>query len=557
MRSQISRYRLRCLTQAASVAILAGITAGCSSDFTRFDRDLYAALPRSANQPATAQNNPYPGVDPTTTASIGPGVPKPLTDVRVPRVAPDHSGYQSQEASNPYPASNPYQAQNSYNTPDASRSGVIRQSLPAPGLATRSGPGVDPVNTASVPPAVPAVAAPVVAASQVKPAGDVAGWTSTGGTAVTMRSGETLYNLSKRYGVPVNEIVRANNLRSAGEVQAGQQIIIPTYVYSSNAPVSAPDNDPNTRAARASIGLRGEADPSRVPAPTRSPYQTAALNDTTGQDGNNQQTPRYQPRPRVKDESDQTVPDYSIVTGSVARPGTVPLDGVYTVQSGDTLSKIASMSGVSTKSLMDANGLVSSSIRVGQTLRIPDGKGGEFVGPMLAPTSVKGPEPKLAETAKTASNASPSSYTKPSVDSTVTNSVDTKAPEATGIDKLRWPVRGRVVSGFGDKRGGGTNYGIDISVPEGTTVHAAENGVVIYSGNELEEFGNLVLVRHAGGYVTAYAHNKINQVAKGAEVARGQVIALSGRTGKVTAPVLHFEVRKDSKPVDPVKYLGG
>ena len=151
----------------------------------------------------------------------------------------------------------------------------------------------------------------------------------------------------------------------------------------------------------------------------------------------------------------------------------------------------------------------------------------------------------------------PKQYTAPTVDKTVTSSVDTKAPASTGIEVLRWPVSGKVVSAFGSDKNGQPNDGIDISVPEGTAVKAAENGVVIYSGSDLENFGNLVLIRHEGGLVTAYAHNKSNSVAKNAQVTRGQVIAISGRTGSASAPILHFEVRKDSKPVNPIKYLGG
>lgn len=547
MRSPISRYRLRCLTQAATIALLAGVGAGCSSDFTRFDRDLYSALPRSANQQANPQN-PYPGVDPTTTASVNgnaSGVPTPLGDVSMPRSISDDGAYQPASVQNPYPSGpgirRPLEQQAAQRSPYqpavANRSGVVRQSLPDPAMQQSSpAPRVDPVSTGSV-------ANPVTPA----PATNVAGWSATGGTAITLRSGETLYNLSKRYGVPVNAIVKANNLRSADSVQAGQRIVIPTYVYSQSAPVSAPDNDPKTRASRASRGLQGQADPSRVTVPTKRPVQTAALNQPVVNESNDSLAPRYKPKPRVKDETEQTVPDYSIVTGSVSKPGSVPLDGVYTVKSGDSLSKIAGMTGVSTKALMDANGLDNSVIRVGQTLRIPGS--GETVGPR--------PATNKASPAQTVRSGEPRKYVKPTVDQTVTSSTDTKAPATTGISSLRWPVRGRIVSGFGATRNGAKNDGIDISVPVGTNVHAAENGVVIYSGNELEEFGNLVLVRHADGYVTAYAHNSSNDVSKGETVKRGQVIAKSGKTGKTDTPVLHFEVRKNSKPVNPVNYLGG
>jgi murein DD-endopeptidase MepM/ murein hydrolase activator NlpD len=128
---------------------------------------------------------------------------------------------------------------------------------------------------------------------------------------------------------------------------------------------------------------------------------------------------------------------------------------------------------------------------------------------------------------------------------------------STGAPQFRWPVRGRVISGFGPIPNGQQNDGINLAVPEGTQVRAAEDGVVAYSGNELKGYGNLVLVRHSDGYVTAYAHASELMVKRGDNVKRGQVIAKSGATGSVNAPQLHFEIRKGSSPVDPTKYLPG
>ncbi|MGJ3264263.1 MAG: peptidoglycan DD-metalloendopeptidase family protein [Salinarimonas sp.] len=121
---------------------------------------------------------------------------------------------------------------------------------------------------------------------------------------------------------------------------------------------------------------------------------------------------------------------------------------------------------------------------------------------------------------------------------------------ATGLD-FRWPARGRVIAGFGTAG----NEGINIAVPEGTPVRAAESGTVAYSGEELRGYGKLVLVRHDDGYVSAYAHNSELLVNRGDAVRRGQVIAHSGRTGNVTSPQLHFEIRQGADPVDPMPYL--
>ena len=128
----------------------------------------------------------------------------------------------------------------------------------------------------------------------------------------------------------------------------------------------------------------------------------------------------------------------------------------------------------------------------------------------------------------------------------------TKAEEAGEKADFRWPARGRVIAGFS---GRGGNEGINIAVPEGTPVKAAESGTVAYAGSELKGYGNLVLIRHANGYVSAYAHNGELKVKRGDTVKRGQVVASSGQTGNVSSPQLHFELRKGSAPVDPTPYL--
>lgn len=129
------------------------------------------------------------------------------------------------------------------------------------------------------------------------------------------------------------------------------------------------------------------------------------------------------------------------------------------------------------------------------------------------------------------------------------------APNSSGITQMRWPVQGRVIKNFGDKVGSRRNDGLNISVPRGTPVKAAENGVVIYAGEGLKEFGKTVLVKHDNGLVTVYGYADDIKVQRGATVKRGQEIATAGMTGEADAPMLHFEVRKDSSPVNPMTYL--
>lgn len=165
---------------------------------------------------------------------------------------------------------------------------------------------------------------------------------------------------------------------------------------------------------------------------------------------------------------------------------------------------------------------------------------------------VEEPAPKPEKFSKTSETADAGK-----TDKTPTSSIPSKQEEkeaaADSRPEFRWPARGRIIQGFSS----GGNDGINISVPEGTQVKAAENGVVAYAGNELKGYGNLVLIRHPNGFVSAYAHNGQLDVKRGDQVKRGQTIARSGQSGNVGSPQLHFELRKGSTPVDPTNYLAG
>ena len=118
-----------------------------------------------------------------------------------------------------------------------------------------------------------------------------------------------------------------------------------------------------------------------------------------------------------------------------------------------------------------------------------------------------------------------------------------------------WPLRGRLISNFGAKAKGLHNDGINIAAPLGAPVRAAKEGVVAYAGNELRGFGNLLLIKHANGWVTAYAHAGKVLVKRGDKVGKGQIVARVGKTGAVTRPQLHFEMRRGKRPVNPKRYL--
>lgn len=130
------------------------------------------------------------------------------------------------------------------------------------------------------------------------------------------------------------------------------------------------------------------------------------------------------------------------------------------------------------------------------------------------------------------------------------------APADQGSGEFGWPLRGRLISGYGLKPDGQKNEGLNIAAPMGTSVFASKAGTVAYAGNELRGFGSMVLVRHTGGMFSVYAHLDQISVSKGDSVAKGQVVGTVGQSGGMTEPQLHFEIRQNSTPQDPMRYLG-
>ena len=140
----------------------------------------------------------------------------------------------------------------------------------------------------------------------------------------------------------------------------------------------------------------------------------------------------------------------------------------------------------------------------------------------------------------------------PKIRNQVTALKGSKLPPVRRGSRFIWPLNGKLISSFGAKGNGLHNDGINIVAPMGTAVRAAGSGVVAYAGNELRGFGNLLLIKHGKGWVTAYAHNKTLIVRRGEKVRRGQVIAHVGNSGNVSRPQLHFEIRRGNKAVDPI-----
>ena len=162
-----------------------------------------------------------------------------------------------------------------------------------------------------------------------------------------------------------------------------------------------------------------------------------------------------------------------------------------------------------------------------------------------APAAIQQATPKPAPVAEPAPTQTASAAPAPAPNPTLAPAATRTAPQ------FIWPVHGAVLVPFGSIAKGQHNDGVNISVPKDTPVVAAADGDVAYAGNELRGFGNLLLIKHAGGWVTAYAHNDKLLVRRGDHVRRGQKIALSGDSGGVGAPQLHFELRQGVKPIDP------
>lgn len=249
--------------------------------------------------------------------------------------------------------------------------------------------------------------------------------------------------------------------------------------------------------------------------------------------------------------------------GSAAGPNAVP---IYVVKEKDTVESLSRRYGVSSQTIIDRNKLQQPyKLKAGQALEMP---GARFVpdavdGPTETaaanpntPSSVKreglAPPPGQGEAPR---SAAPSDRPVP-LTPAATQSVTVPAtPPPPPPPRFAWPIKGKILAGYGTAAGGQKNDGIDIQADKGSAVKAADGGTVVYVGNEVERYGNLVLVQHPGGYITAYGNNESVQVKKGDTVKKGQDIAKAGDSGGAASPRLHFEVRRSGKTIDPATVL--
>lgn len=342
--------------------------------------------------------------------------------------------------------------------------------------------------------------------------------------------GDTVSEIAQTYGVDVSTLVRQNNIAEPYTIYVGQTLVLPGTVE----PVSL-----------ASAPIVAEPLPATPSGTITSEELPPPMNPTAT-------VPDVEPSASDAPTTTVVAPTPSGSTAGLEAPP-VLLPGVPTSTSASTSTSEPPPAKPGSNEPFDASEIANDT-----TAPTAPNDG---AAPSPSTASVPPPEP----TAPAATPSVPVEPVPPPVETTedVPTGTQTAAvdpmliePEARDDQTFLWPVTGKVVSEFGPLSDGLHNDGINIAAPRGTPVRAAENGVVVYAGNELRGFGNMLLIRHADGFVTAYAHNESLLVERGDTVERGQIIARVGSSGNVDSPQLHFEIRVGTDAVDPREYLG-
>ena len=362
------------------------------------------------------------------------------------------------------------------------------------------------------------------------------------GGAITVQKGDSAYSLSRRYNVPLRDLIEANRLAPPYRLDVGQRLVLPTsrqYIVQKGDSLYSISRMHNVDVSELTR-LNNLSPPYAVQA--GQPLRLPGASEGSG----------------------------TMVASGVASGGAVPLS-----PQGAPTGTPAGRGSVQTSELPPP-GAASSSGGISATPLPPPPKPGSAAEPGpsqttpaqtaqapagdtayqqgQAPTMLRPPGAKPAPTPIPAPSAAPAPAPQQEVAAAPPPKPEPKAeaaPPQRGGARFLWPVKGKLISGFGPKPDGLHNDGLNIAAPKGTAVVAADNGVVAYAGNELRGFGNLLLLKHADGWITAYAHLDKIEVERGATVKRGQLIARVGQTGGVSSPQLHFELRKGSQAVDP------
>lgn len=344
---------------------------------------------------------------------------------------------------------------------------------------------------------------------------------SSGG-AVTVAAGDTLYELARRYGVPVRELIELNRLAPPYALQVGQRLELPTARF--HAVARGDTLYSISRMYRADMAELARLNDIKAPYAVRLGQSLRLPGGDAG-----------------LQRAVQVAASGAAVPLPQRKPGASP-------------APIAEQAGVSHAPVAPAS---HARPQAAPAQAVPAQVAA--AAPPKPPARAAGVQPPAAPSARPASTPTPPKPAATPAPAPTPASVAAAPPVAdppvragTGF---AWPVRGRILSDFGPKPGGLHNDGINIGAPSGTPVAAVENGVVAYAGDELKGFGNLLLIRHADGWVSAYAHLDEMAVRRGDKVRRGQRIGTVGSTGAVSAPQLHFELRRGSRAVDPREHL--
>lgn len=393
---------------------------------------------------------------------------------------------------------------------------------------------------------------PLLAACQQR-TGDLAPVTSVSNTpdsiggAVIVQRGDSAYSLSRRYNVPLRDLLEVNHLSPPYQLQVGQRLVLPVsrqYIvqrgdtlYGISRMFSA-DMSELTRLNGLTAPYAVQAgQPLRLPggdAPGGTAVAQAPSSSAGAAVGGVVASAPVKQVSRGSIQAAELPPPGASIPAPVERAPVDSPSSTATVLAPVPGAKPAAAPEVATGAPLYQPGQAPTSLRPpGQKPAVPE--------PAPAPRPVEAapvPAPPPAPAQEVAAAPPPPP-----------KAVEAPPQRATG--RLLWPVKGKVISTFGPKPDGLHNDGLNIAAAKGATVVAADNGVVAYAGNELRGFGNLLLVKHSDGFITAYAHLDRIDVERGTAVKRGQAVGTVGQTGSVTSPQLHFELRKGSQAVDP------
>jgi murein DD-endopeptidase MepM/ murein hydrolase activator NlpD len=614
----VMNFRSKILLRGVALGLMASLGVGCSSDFARFaptgsdytgsinqrqiihkqNPPVRQSFPDQASTVNMQSENQSLYNEPVYTGSVqSNGTIRPVVSEAKSSIKRKALGPVSVAGTAVMAATSKFKSPIS-----AARSAVTAQEFPAETVAAKAQQMTGPIDrtvTGAVTKAAPVIAvikepgliATKASAVALKNKAALSGWSAVSGTALKVRDGETISHLSTRFGVPAAAILAANGLSSAADLKSGRSIIIPVFNAPNTGRVAAISATKETEIVKPTPAKILEANEEKLPMPKQSPVrENVAVLPVV---------PQVRAKQRIETTSASNVdrPGFKVIANKtqavaeVQEPQVAPIkiatsnqikasNGRYAVSSGDSLYTIAKRNGTTVASLKAANGLADGKLKIGQELKMPtpgaflaSAKPVQELDPITTGSSITTPKKQVV--AKAPAQKAPVDA-KASVETKAPYKIETAAvkpaapsnavieeaekdtaaaPGSTGISKLRWPVRGRTLVGYGQAGGGKANDGIDISVPNGTPVKSAENGVVIYAGTGLKDFGNTVLVRHDNGLVTVYGNNGNILVRRGQTVKRGQELAKSGMSGSTKVPQLHFEVRKNSSPVNPATLL--